>query len=267
MKNILIISFVVLTLVVVLVGCRREDNGTNGENKELTLYCGAGIRPPVEQIVEAFSAKYNVNINTDYAGSETLLSKLTLSGIGDLYLPGDSYYVNQASERGMIIGRKPVFFFIPCILVQKGNPKGINTVQDLLKPGVRVGLGDPKACAIGRLTKKILTKNNIEWSELQSNLKFKSLTVNELGIQIQAGSLDAVLVWDAVAEYYDRYGDKIKIDPAKNIISSVDIGILEFTKNEKMSRRFVEFLTSEQASNIFKKHNYTVQKPEFKENR
>ena len=79
--------------------------------------------------------------------------------------------------------------------------------MDLVKPEIKLGLGDEKACAIGRKCKAIFEKNNISWEDVEKNLKFQSMTVNELGIQIQAKSLDAVIVWDAVAGYYAEHGD------------------------------------------------------------
>jgi molybdate transport system substrate-binding protein len=173
-------------------------------------------------------------------------------------MPGDKYYVDQAANEGLILSRQSVSYWIPTILVQKGNPKNIHSLGDLLKDGVKVGLGDASACAIGRTSQQILTKNNISMDDIKDNLKFQSLTVNDLGMQIQAGSLDAVIVWDAMARYYSRHGEQIAIPPEKNVVSTVDIGVLNFTKNRQLAEKFMEFLLSEQGREIFKKHEYTV---------
>ena len=91
-----------------------------------------------------------------------------------------------------------------------------------------------------------------------SNLSFQSQTVNELGMQIQAGSLDAVIVWDAIARYYKEHGREIPIDIEENVISTVDIGVLKFTRHRELAEKFVEFTTSERGRDIFLKHNYTI---------
>ena len=239
----------------VLVGC---DGREQSAEDELLLYCGAGIRPPAAELTETFGRQHNVKIITDYAGSEVLLSKIKLVRRGDLYMPGDKHYVEQAAEEGMILSHRPVCFFVPTILVQKGNPKGIHGLEDLLKPSVKLGLGDAKACAIGRTCKKIFAKNNIAWADVEKNLSFQSQTVNELGMQIQAGSLDAVIVWDAIARYYKEHGREIPIDIEENVISTVDIGVLKFTRHRELAEKFVEFTTSERGRDIFLKHNYTI---------
>jgi molybdate transport system substrate-binding protein len=253
---------IVVATVALLVGCKRKDSGSPPSGtQELMLYCGAGIRPPADDLIGAFFAEYGIRVVPDYAGSEVLLSKIKLTSRGDLYMPGDKHYVDQADDADMILSRRTVCYWVPTILVQKGNPKGIGSLQDLLKPGVRVGFGDPNACAIGRSTVQILAQNGIKWEQISENVRFQSLTVNELGMQIQARSLDAVVVWDAMARYYSRFGDPIPIPLEKNVVSTVDAGILKFTKNKEAAEKFVAFLVSEKGREIFAKHNYGTEPP------
>jgi len=260
-KKITIIVIVAMSML--LCGCKAEKSeDSDSEVRELLLYCGAGIRPPADELVEIFEREYGVKVALDYAGSEVLLSKIKLARQGDLYMPGDKHYVEQAAREDMILSRRSVCYWIPTILVQKGNPKKISGLEDLLKPGIKLGLGDPGACAIGRTSEQILAKNNITWKDIERNLVYQSLTVNELGMQIQAKALDAVIVWDAMARYYSEHGDEIPIALEKNVISTVDIGVLKFTKHKELAERFVDFVTSETGRGIFEKHNYRITPPQ-----
>jgi molybdate transport system substrate-binding protein len=255
-----IILAVIIIPAVLFIGCDDKEDGQSSP-KELLLYCGAGIRPPADELIETFGREYGIKISPDYAGSEVLLSKIKLIRQGDLYLPGDKHYVEQAARADMILSQRSVCYWVPTILVRKGNPKNIRGLNDLLKPGIKLGLGDSDACAIGRTSKKILVKNNIKWEDIQKNLVFQSLTVNELGLQIQAQALDAVIVWDATAKYYSDYGDEISIPVENNVISTVDIGVLKFTKHKELVERFVDFVTSEAGKAILKKHHYSIEPP------
>jgi molybdate transport system substrate-binding protein len=252
-----------LVVAILLTACdRKEPTKEQAAGKELILYCAAGIRPPVAELMETFSREHGVKIFTDYAGSEVLLSKIKLSHRGDLYIPGDKHYIEQALQDNMILSRRPVFYWVPTILVQKGNPKNISGLEDILQPGLKLGLGDPNACAIGRTSQQILAKNNIAWEKIKKHVDYLSLTVNELGMQIQAKSLDAVIVWDATAQYYDEYGDEVPIAREKNLVSNVDVGVLKFTRNRELAEKFVDFTTSERGQEVFKKHNYSTKPPE-----
>ncbi|MHC4116319.1 MAG: molybdate ABC transporter substrate-binding protein [Planctomycetota bacterium] len=256
MKKLALFAAVVTAMA--LIGC-RADKPEQSESKELLLYCGAGIRPPVAEMVEQFESEHGVKIVTDYAGSEVLLSKIKLARRGDLYMPGDKHYVEQAAQEGMILSDKSVCYFVPTILVRKGNPQNVRGLRDLLRPSIKLGLGDAKACAIGRKTRQIFDKNNIAWEDVEETLAFQSLTVNELGMQIQTGSLDAVIVWDAIVGYYSEHGTEVTIPPEKNVISTVNIGVLNFTENRSLAEKFVEFAVSEAGQRIFAEHNYRTE--------
>lgn len=261
MQKVVLVTTVVIGIL--FCGCKdKRPDKSESEVKELLIYCGAGIRPPVDELVEVFSREQGVKIITDYAGAEVLISKLKIAHRGDLYMPGDKHYVEQAAQEGMILSQRSVCYFVPTILVQKGNPKNIHDLQDLLGPGIKLGLGDAKACAIGKKVKLIFAKNNIAWEDIEKNLVFQSMTVNELGMQIQARSLDAVIVWDAIAKYYSDYGTEVPIPVVKNVISTVNVGVLTFTENRSLADKFVEFVTSNRGQDIFRKHLYRVETPQ-----
>jgi len=249
-------------LAAALIAAALPGCGGASPGREILLYCGAGLRPPVDEMVEVFSREQGVRVVVDYAGSEVLLSKIKLTRKGDVYLPGDSHYVDQAAAGDMVLSRRTVCYFVPTILVQRDNPARIAGLGDLLAPGVRLGLGDPATCAIGRKSKKIFEKNGIAWEEVRANLTFQSLTVNELGMQIQAGSLDAVIVWDAVAHFFEEHGDDIAIPVGKNVISTVDIAVLDFADDRDAAAAFVEFVASQRGRAIFVKHNFRIEPPE-----
>lgn len=259
-------QFCILLIVVLaggIAGCQRGPGSTRDSQEQptLLLFCGAGIQSPVSEIVEEFNNSHKCSIEVDYAGSEVLLSRIKLKEKGDLYMPGDQSYVDIAAEAGMIESSIVACYFVPAILVAKGNPKNIISLHDLTRSGIRLGLGDANACAIGRQSRKIFARNNIPWVDVERNLAFQSMTVNELGIQIQTGSLDAVIVWDAVANQYLDQGELVDIPLEQNVISTVPVGVLKFSRHKALARQFAEFAASDPGRSIFRKHHYRVDSP------
>ncbi len=250
-----------LIAVVLCPACERDRVASPGEAAPLKLYCGAGLRPAVAEAVETFRAETGIIVECDYAGSGMLISRLRLQQTGDLFMPGDVWYVDQLAEHGMVDTQTMVTYFEPVILVAKGNPQGITGLDDLTRPGIRLGLGNPDACQIGRISQRILAKNDIDGDAVAKNLVFSSVTVNELGLQLKTGRIDAGIVWDAIAAYYTDVADVVRIPVDKNEISNVAIGVLSFSQNKPAANRFVEFLVSPQGKAIFAKHNYRTQPP------
>ena len=90
---------------------------------------------------------------------------------------------------------------------------------------------------------------------------FSSVTVNELGVQVQTKAADAAIVWDAIAANFDKDVDAVAIPLDKNVISDVAIGVLKTSKAPAAAEKFVDFLVSDEGRAIFRKHHYTVEPP------
>jgi molybdate transport system substrate-binding protein len=225
------------------------------------LFCGAGLQPAAEELIAVFSANESAHVTADYAGSEVLLSKLKLTQTGDLFMPGEDYYVELAAQAGLVHHRRRVCSLIPTIFVQKGNPHRIASVKDLLAPGIRLGLGDPRASAIGRLCKVIFANHDLNWEEVEGKAAYLAPTVNGLAMQIQAQSLDAVIVWDATARQFARYGDAVPITPDRNAVATVELAVLASTRNERLAMEFLTFVAGPSGQKILQKHGYTVVLP------
>ncbi len=244
---------------------RRQDEKTgtslvSGSKAELMLYCGAGIRPAVSTLIRTFDKKSGIRINGNYAGSGQLLGQIRAIQKGDLFMPGAEFYVDLAIETGLADSstKRVVAYFVPVIFVQKGNPKNIRSLTDLEQDGLRIGLGDERSCAVGKLTLKIFEKNNLDYNEIKRNVVYKSGTVNELGLAIQLGNVDAVILWDANARHFAKSGTVIPIPPEDNIVSVIPVVVLKTSQYPEEARMFIDFVTSQEGKKILREKGYTI---------
>jgi molybdate transport system substrate-binding protein len=248
----------VVAALVLLWGC-----GGRAEKppRRLLFYAANGLRPPLSEAAEVFGRENGCAVDCDFAGSNTLLGKLRVSQRGDLYMPGDEWYVEEAAKAGFQLSRHTVCYWAPVLLVKKGNPKEVRTLQDLLKPGVQVGLGDARACAIGRTSVALLEKNGLRDADLAKNVVYRSTTVNELANHVKAGQVDAAIVWDATAAQYPDVAEAVPIPAERNLLVKVEVCVLKFTEAREQAERFCEFLKSAKGQAIFRRHHYRVDAP------
>ena len=107
------------------VDLRRPGSGPNGTPAEtLVVYCAAGLQPPVAEIIKDYEAAQPVTLQTQYAGSGTLLSEIRVAG-GDLFIAADKQYLLTAREMNLVREILPIATQTPVIVVPKGNPKKI----------------------------------------------------------------------------------------------------------------------------------------------
>lgn len=224
------------------------------DDKSLMVYSGAGMRKPMDEIGSLFEKKYGIKVQYNYAGSNALLSQIEITQKGDIYMPGETYYIEIAEEKGFIGYKVPVAYHIPVITVPKGNPAGIKNIKDLARPGVKLIWGDPKVAAIGRISDKIVEKNGLK-EQVWKNIVATVPTMNELIVYIAMNQADASINWgDVVAAVKDI--EIVEIPKAENLIKIIPIGVLKFSKNEDFAKKFVDFCASSEGKIIFDKHGF-----------
>jgi len=229
---------------------------------ELLVHCAAGMRLPIRRLAEEFQRDHGVRVNMTYAGSNMLLGQIDLNRRGDVYIAGDADYVRMAQEKGLVQSRRTICTFTPVIMVGKGNPHGIRALSDLTRPGIRIGQGDEKAAAVGRLTPRLLDLNGVDRKTWNRNVVLSTPTVNELGLKVKLGTIDAAVVWRCIARKYPMDSTIVEIDPERVIRPEVAGAVLTTAENPAAAAAFLAFLASEQGRKTLEQYGYTVMNPE-----
>lgn len=252
-KRIILVTLVcILVTAGVLAFARAAQAGTT-----LLVHAGAGIRPALDELGEAFQKKTGTKVDYNYKGSACLLPDVCVSQKGDVYIPGELYFMQQAVDRKLVrSGYRVVASMTTVLVVQAGNPKKIASVVDLGKPGIRLGLGDPEAVAIGRAARECLVRAGV-WQAAKKNLVMSAQNVTELSNAVKMKHLEAAIVWDATAALYNqREMRTIPIEAKYATCSPVPAGVLKFSKSGKEAQAYVSFLASAEAKKIFLKHGF-----------
>lgn len=243
-----------LLLATWLYGC-----GQRQEAIHIRLYAGAGLREAVEALAAAFEAETGIGVDVDYAGSGVLISRAKGDPQADLFMPGDVWYVDRLEEvTDNVAERMQVSYFVPTIIVAKGNPKNVSSLGDFARTDLKVALGNPQACQIGRLCVEIFANAGLDSAAFNAK---ESFTVNELGLWVQMNDVDAAVVWDAVAEGIRDAVDTIEIPEAVNKISTVVCARLKSAPRPKEAQRFLQFLAGPQGRHILKEKGYRTERP------
>ena len=247
------VAVVALAAALALAGCSGPDEDA------LVLYAGAGLRNAVEAAITEFEKTQGIKVVVDWSGSGTILAHARAKNSGDLFMPGDVWYVDQLHERaGLIAEKTSVAYFVPVILVRKDNTKNIRSLADFVRADVTVGLGGPEACQVGRLSTKLLARNGVDRKALDP---MESLTVNDLGVWVDTRKVDAAIVWDAIAVNYAKSCRAVEIPRDKNIISHVVVGLMTTSKHPDKARKFIAFLTSPEGQAILNRHGLRTEAP------
>lgn len=235
------------------------------ETEPLLVYSGAGLMKPMDELKEAFEQQEQIKIRMLYAGSGELFGMISTRQEGDVYIPGDIKYTNDALEKGIVIedGMKTICYHVPVILTPAGNPAKIASLEDLAREGVDVALADEKAAAIGRVAQALLKKNGLQ-DAVNKNVVTKPGTTNQLLIYTATGQVDAAIAWEDQALWGEGEGkiEVIRIPSAQNLIKTIPASVVTFSKRPGDAKAFIDFISSEEGKAVWAKWGFPITEPE-----
>lgn len=222
------------------------------------LFCAAGMQAPIEKIRQQYEAETGKRVAVQYGGSNTLLSSIEASKQGDMFLAADADYLHLARDRGMVEEILPLGRMQAVVIVPRGNPAGIQSFEDLLM--ARVALANPDQAAIGKATRAALSKMG-NWEPLERQVQTSGVfkpTVNEVAQDVALGSVEAGIVWDAVARQYNGV-EVIELGELKSATGEIAIGVLNTTGNLAEAKRFCRYVAaSDRGLPVFAEMGFTI---------
>jgi molybdate transport system substrate-binding protein len=249
-------AVLIMALSGAISGCRKPP-------PRLLFHAGAGQRSCIDEITGIFTARHpGVKVDCSYKGSGYFLADIATSRTGDLYMPGEELYLIQAAEKGYIEDYHPETdvpaYFITVMITPRGNPKKIRSVEDFARPGVRVGLGDPEACAVGSWHEKTFKKAGV-WEQVRKNATMFAKCIPELGNAVQLRAIDATIVWSPTAALYLRDVEIIPLEPRYRGFVRLPVAVLKFTEQRALAQELKAFILSDEAREIFHSHAYGLE--------
>jgi molybdate transport system substrate-binding protein len=227
----------------------------------LLVFAGAASKPPTEEIARLFEQKTGIHVEIVFGGSGFVLAQMRLSRQGDVYFPGSSDFMEIAKKQAAVFPEteRQVVFLVPSINVQKGNPKGIRELKDLLAPGIRVAIGNPETVCVGLYGVELIERqfNAPEKRAFRKNILNYTESCEKTATALSLKTVDAVLGW-TVFQYWDPARiETIALKPAQIIrVGYIPIAVSTFTKNRAAAQRFLDFVLSPEGKAVFGKYHY-----------
>jgi molybdenum ABC transporter molybdate-binding protein len=224
--------------------------------RELVVYAGAMLRPAVEETLNEFEAREGVKITRVYNGCGILVSQMKTGERPDLYFACDTRFMEQVQdlfEPPAVVSSNQLV-----IAVRMGNPHALQTLRDLRKPGLRVGVGNEQQCALGAITRETFLKTGV-YAEVTKNIVLYSPTGDFLINQLRSGTGRADPSLDAVVVYRSNvvpFADEIEAIPVTGLPCASPqqpLAISKTTAHQELSDRLRQALDSAASRERFQK--------------
>ena len=242
-----------IVITVFLSGC-GEKKASTGDSEELVILVGNSFIPPTERLIAEFEKQTGIKAIFSTGGSEDLLPHVKAKQMGDVFISHDPYldYTRKAESYSEHVY---VGFVAPVIAVQKGNPKSIQRIEDLAKPGLKIALSNPQYSTCGELVFKLLETKDIKDAVMQNVGNRLTKGHSNLGNLLKTKSVDAVIIWNGVAHTFKDYLDIVKTPYEYDQEINVSVIGLNYSKHPESVKQFIEF-TRKRGPELFAEYGY-----------
>ena len=253
------------------------------DDADLSLFVAGNQFMVMDELIEAFKKEHPEITKIFY---ETLPPGLELKQIlaggakfKDMVIPGrpDIYAsvceeaMDKLSEHGLI-NKEDSFIYLHnriVLMVPKDNPKNIEKVKDLARDDVRISQPNPQyediANYIIRMYRQAggdeLVNRIMEEKRAEATTIFTIVHHRETPLRLLKGTCDVGPVWATEVLEAERKGLDLKgIEPGEDLDQRDAVNYfitpLKNTKNPENAQKFLEFIRSDIAKEIYKKYGF-----------
>jgi len=225
-------------------------------NKEvLHVYSSGAVAPPIKKCAEESKAKFGIEFEFTVGKAEKLVSEIAELGKGDILTCGAEYILDDAQERGLIFRdtRRSVGFRKSAILVPMGNPKKIESISDLTREGVKVGIS-VSGCLLG-VWDDVSSKAGLT-DKIRRNITDFADGCGAVMALINQKKVYAAFGWDAFKRLWMKTMEVVELPKELQIYRSTGVAVVKFSRNKELAAKFIDFLVSEGGKKIYREYGW-----------
>jgi len=241
--------------------------------QSINIFSARACAAPLEEAAELFTKQTGVEINISVcarhcatqdaeeanpeSGGHDFLVEIAEYGIHDLAIGGAEYLLDDGEVKRIILKgeRRLIAYREAAIAVPKGNPANIQSLEDLTKPGVRIGVSVID-CLKG-IWEDVTARVGLA-DEVRQNISFYASGCVAIVEAVAENIVDAAFGWTAFSHLDDDRIEIIRLPAEQRIYRGTGVGMLEFTKQPELARTFMDFLVTDEARACYESHKWVL---------
>jgi molybdate transport system substrate-binding protein len=236
-----------------LAGCGGGDDSGGGSGAatpgEIKVFAAASLTAAFTDIGERFSAANGgTKVTFNFAGSQALATQIQQGAPADVFASADLNNMDKVKD---LTGTPQNFASnLLQIVVEKGNPKSVATVEDLANPDLKVVLAAPDVPA-GRYAAEILGKAGVTVKPVSEEDNVKAVVT-----KVSLGEADAGIVY---VTDVSAGGDKVEgvdIPEDQNVLATYPIATVRASKAQDQAQAFLDLVLSAEGQQVLKQHGF-----------
>jgi molybdate transport system substrate-binding protein len=246
------LAAVLAVAALALAACGGSDEpsgGSSGSSNEIKVFAAASLTAAFTELGQRYSsANGGTKVTFNFAGSQALATQIQQSAPADVFASADTANMDKVKD---LVGTPQNFASnLLAIVVEKGNPKGVEGLDDLGDSDLKVVLAAEEVPA-GRYAKQVLDKAGVSVTPVSQEDNVKAVVT-----KVSLGEADAGIVYvtDVTAG-----GDKVEgvdIPETQNVLATYPIATVKAGKAQDKAQAFVDLVRSAQGQRVLEQFGF-----------
>ena len=249
--------------VLALVGCGGgSEYGASEGGGEINVFAASSLTDAFGEIKQNFEEQHSgAEVRLNFAGSSALLTQLQQGAPADVFASADEEKMNTALDDGLVEDPQDFVTNELVVIVPEGNPAGIDQLEDLAKPGLRLVLTE-ESVPVARYTQEVLEKANAQYGpdfaqRVLSNIASREADVKAAANRVSVGDADTTFVYRSdITPALEERVRVIEIPPGLNVVATYPIARTTSSSNPELAGEWVSFVSSEEGERILKEWGF-----------
>jgi len=205
-----------------------------------SVFAAASLTAAFNALGASFrSTNPGATLTFNFAGTPTLVTQIEQGAPADVFASADTTNMDKLKGDGFTAGDPKVFARNKLeIVVAPGNPKGINSLADLAKPGV-IYISEGPTVPAGKYSLQALRMAGVKVTPKSLETDVKSVVT-----KIELGEADAGIVYATDVTAAGSKVQGVAIPDADNVIATYPIVAVKASKNMAVANAFITYVRS-----------------------
>lgn len=228
------------------------DQMVQGEGAVVEVFAAASLAAAFGDLARAFERTADgTPVRLNAAGSSALAQQIVQGARPDVFASADTENMAIVRRHGDLVGSPRIFASNTlAIVVERGNPKGIRTLADLERPGLKLALGAPRV-PIGRYTTDVFAR-----ARLRRPPSSEEADVRAIVTKVKLGEVDAGVVYATDLRAAGSAVGAVPIPRSENVAAEYPIARVKGGPTPTAAAAFVEFVLSGEGQRLLVKHGF-----------
>ena len=251
---------IILVIVLLVFGALQGSCGNAASPSQSVLVSAAvSLTEALEDVAEAYEKASGEQIVLNLGSSNTIARQIVAGAPTDVFISADVRQMKRIEDAGRVNPRDRIDLLTNqlVVVVAPVVTEDLVSLKGLLIPSIRwVAIGDPSAVPAGVYWREYLESSGL-WEDLLPKLVPVS-SVRAALVAVEYGTVEAAFVYrtDVLMASRSRLAFAVPYEEAPSVVYPA--AILRQARNRDGASRFLTYLRSPIAQNIFEKYEFGV---------